>query len=49
MSKEHVTSLAEVAGSVAIVVGAAMLSAAAGWLVGGALGLLFAYKVERSA
>ena len=44
---EHLTSVVEVAGCVAIVVGAAMLSAAVGWIVGGALGLLFAYKAAR--
>lgn len=47
MSRDVVTSVADVAGSVAIVVGAAMLSAAAGWIVGGALGLLFSWRLTR--
>lgn len=47
MSKEHVTSIADVAGSIAIVVGAAMLSAAAGWIVGGALGLMLSWRLSQ--
>jgi hypothetical protein len=47
MTKEHVTSVADIAGSIAIIIGAASLSAAAGWIVGGALGLLLSWRLSR--
>lgn len=43
---KHITTVLEVAGSVAIIVGAASLAAAAGWLVGGAIGWLYAWKLS---
>jgi hypothetical protein len=41
---DHVSSLVEVVGAVAVVVGVGMLSFAAGWIVGGGLAILFAYR-----
>lgn len=45
--RDRVTSLAEFAGAVCIVIGAALVSAAAGWLVGGAFGLWYARAASR--
>lgn len=43
MSK-RITSVVEVASAVALVIGAASLAAAAGWIVGGMLGMLYAWR-----
>ena len=48
MSRSVVTSAIEIASSVALVVGASLVAAAAGWIVAGLLGGVFAYRVERS-
>lgn len=45
--KALVGTALEVGGSVAITVGAAMFAVALGWIVGGALGLLFAWRLAR--
>jgi hypothetical protein len=47
MRTDRVTTVAEFAGAVAIVVGAAMLSAAAGWIIGGVFGLWYAKAASR--
>lgn len=46
MSK-HFSTLLEVVGSAAIVVGACMVSAALGWAVGGLAALLYARALTR--
>jgi len=45
MSKHRVTSVAEVVGGVAVVVGVGMVSLAAGLVVGGLVAWLFAWRV----
>jgi hypothetical protein len=45
---KHLTTGIELASSTALVIGAAQAWAPLGWLLAGALGLLFAFKVERS-
>jgi len=45
MSKHRVTSVAEVVGGVAVVVGVGMVSLAAGLVVGGLMAWLFAWRV----
>lgn len=47
MRRDRITTVAEFAGAVAIVIGAALVSAAAGWLVGGAFGLWYAKAASR--
>ena len=43
MSK-RITSVVEVASAAALIVGAAMIAGAAGWIVGGMLGMLYAWR-----
>lgn len=45
--KQHISTLLEVAGSAALVVGACMISVALGWIVGGACALLYAWAMQR--
>jgi hypothetical protein len=47
VTKETASSVAEVAGALALIVGATLLSVAAGFLVGGSLALLFAWSTTR--
>lgn len=42
-----IASVVEVAGAIAITVGAATVSTPAGWITGGALGLAFARGLAR--
>lgn len=45
--RDVVATVCEVAGSVALVIGAALVATSAGWIVGGALGLVFAWRLAR--
>lgn len=45
--KQHISTLLEVLGSAALVVGACMVSAALGWAVGGLAALLYARAIAR--
>lgn len=45
--RDAVSSVAEVAGSVAVTVGAAQVSGAAGWVVGGVFALVFGWRLSR--
>lgn len=45
--KQHISTLLEVLGSAALVVGACMVSAALGWAVGGLAALLYARAISR--
>ena len=45
--KQHISTLLEVAGSAALVVGACMVSVALGWIVGGLAALLYARALTR--
>lgn len=45
--KSLISSLLEVSGSVALVVGAASAAVCLGWIVGGAVALLWAWRLSR--
>lgn len=45
--RDKLTSLLEIASGIAIVIGAASASFALGWVVGGALGLVCAWRLAR--
>jgi hypothetical protein len=45
--RDTFTSVVEVGSSVSVTVGACMLSAALGWIVGGLLGLVFAWRLAE--
>lgn len=45
--RDRVTTVAEIAGAACIIIGAATLSAAAGWIIGGAMGFLFSWRASR--
>lgn len=45
--RDAVSSVAEVAGSVAITVGAFHAHSAAGWVVGGVLSIVFGWRLSR--
>lgn len=48
MSRRDVVGTAlEVVSSIAVTVGATLLAAGLGWVVGGALGLVFAWRLAR--
>ena len=48
MSKDRITSIAEIAGGVTIVAGVALVSFAAGLVVGGLIAWLFPWRVGGS-
>jgi hypothetical protein len=41
---KRITSAVEIASAAALVIGAAMVAGAAGWIVGGMLGMVFAWR-----
>lgn len=45
--RDKLTSLLEIASGIAIVIGAACASLALGWVVGGVLGLVYAWRLAR--
>jgi hypothetical protein len=45
--RDVVATVCEVAGSVALVIGAAMAAVCLGWIVGGAMALLWAWRLGR--
>lgn len=47
MSRSAVGTALEVGGSLAVTAGSAMLAVALGWIVGGALCLVFAWRLAR--
>lgn len=47
MKRDVVGTVLELGGSVAVTVGAAMLAVSVGWIVGGALALVFAWRLAR--
>ncbi len=47
MGRQKLASVLEIAGSVAVVVGVSMVAAAAGFVVAGGFGLLFAWRLSR--
>lgn len=47
MSRDAVGTVLEVAGSVALTVGAFVVAVGLGWITGGALGLVFAWRLSR--
>lgn len=47
MNRQMLASALEVSGAVSLIVGASLVAAAAGFVVGGALGLVFAWRLSR--
>jgi len=45
--KQHLSTLLEIVGSAALVVGACMVSVALGWAVGGAMAWVYARALTR--
>lgn len=44
--RQAVASVAEIAGSIAIIIGAAQVSTAAGWVTAGVVSLVFAWRLS---